>query len=624
MTFEINRTELVWPGKYDDEGNLNVSPRVNLPFQAVERVKETRATREARKTKVATLFDVWEGADEGESFDDGWRNKLIWGDNKLIMESLLDQFAGKVDLIYIDPPFDVGYDFSLQIQVGDSSVEKIPSIIEMAAYRDTWGSGSSGFLEMIYPRLELARDLLSEQGSLYVHVDYRVSSYLKLMLDEIFGTEAFRGWIVWQMGTGAKGRKQWSNQHNDILCYSKGSEFVFDTDSPELREPFADLSTSMHFNKVDDDGRKYRERIVNGKSYIYYADEGKLVGSVWTDISSMAANSPILTESVGYPTQKPEKLLSRVISASSKPGDLVADLFCGSGTTLAVAEKLNRRWIGADLGRFAIHTTRKRLLEIEGCKPFDILNLGKYERQFWSNVEFGEDLDGNGRIDLLEYISFILKLYGASPLTGSQFLHGKFEKAFVHVGSVSSPITISEVEDALNECVGISGKELHILGWEWEMGLIDTLTEYAKSKGVKLVARQIPREVMEAEAVRKEQVSFYELAYLNVSFNEEKNSLSRTCELTDFMIPNPELIPDEVREKITKFSDYVDYWAVDWDFQNDTFMPGWMDYRTKQDRSLKLQTDTHTFASPGTYKVMIKVVDIFGNDTSKVVEVKVS
>jgi hypothetical protein len=264
------------------------------------------------------------------------------------------------------------------------------------------------------------------------------------------------------------------------------------------------------------------------------------------------------------------------------------------------------------------------MLEIAECKPFDMLNLGKYERQFWSNVEFGDDLDGDGRIDLLEYISFILKLYGATPLTGSQFLHGKCQKAFVHVGSVSSPITISEVEDALGECVGMSGKELHILGWEWEMGLIDTLTDYAKSKGVKLVARQIPREVMEAEAARKEQVSFYELAYLNASFKEDKNPLSRSCELTDFMIPNPELIPDEVREKITKFSDYVDYWAVDWDFQNDTFMPGWMDYRTKQDRSLKLQTDTHTFAAPGTYKVMIKVVDIFGNDTSKVVEVKVS
>ena len=390
-----------------------------------------------------------------------------------------------------------------------------------------------------------------------------------------------------------------------------------------MREPFAELSSQMHFNKTDQEGRKYRERIVNGKSYIYYADDGKLVGSVWTDISSMAANSPILNESVGYPTQKPEKLLNRIIKASSNPGDLIADFFAGSGTTLAVAEKLGRNWIGADLGRFSIHTCRKRLLEIENCRPFEILNLGNYERQYWSNISFGEDFDGDGRVNLFEYIAFILKLYGATALSGGTHLHGKYKSAFVHVGSVSSPVTIQEIEDCIEESVALEGKELHILGWEWEMGLIDTLTDFAKKKGIRLVALQIPREVMEAEAARKGQVKFFELSYLEVEIQSSQTINGYICELIDFVIPNPELVPAEVRNRITAWSDFVDYWAIDWDFRNDTFIPKWMDYRTKSNRDLFLISSENVYPAKGEYKVMVKVVDIFGNDTTKIIVLKV-
>jgi DNA modification methylase len=623
MAFEINKTELVWPGKYDAEGNLVQAPRVSLPFQVIERVNETRATREAKKAEGLTLFDVWDGANEGITFEDGWRNKLIWGENSAVMGSLLEQFSGKIDLIYIDPPFDVGADFSIDVELGGEEVGKQPSTMEMIAYRDTWGKGDNSFISMISSRLRIMRDLLSPTGSIYVHVDYRTTSYIKILLDEIFGQSNFRGWLVWQIGTGAKGRKQWSNQHNDILCYSVGEEFKFNFDDPELREPFAELSSTMHFNKVDKGGRRYRERIVNGKSYIYYADEGKLVGSVWTDISSMAANSPILNESVGYPTQKPEKLLSRIIKASSSPGDLVADFFCGSGTTLAVAEKLGRRWIGADMGRYSVHTTRKRLLEIDKCKPFEVLNLGKYERQYWSSSHFGEDLDGDGQVNLLEYLVFVLKLYGSEALSGSVNLHGRKGNAYVHVGSVSSPVTINEIELAVNECKELGGSEVHILGWEWEMGLHDPITGRAKQMGIKLVLRQIPREIMESEAARKGQVKFFELAYLQAEIPVTKKKGEYVCTLTDFSTPNLDLIPEEVREKVKKWSDYVDYWAVDWNYQNDTFNHGFVTYRTKQDRSLALKSDPHNFDTPGKYQVMIKVIDIFGNDTSKIIEVTV-
>jgi len=622
MPFEINKTELVWPGKYDEEGNLVQPPRVSLPFQVIERVNETRATREAKKAEGLTLFNVWDGSNEGSSFEDGWRNKLIWGDNALVMSSLLANFAGKIDLIYIDPPFEVGADFSLDVEIGGEELEKAPSTMEIVAYRDTWGDGPNSFNSMIASRLWLMRELLSDSGAIYVHVDYRTSSFVKLILDEVFGSENLRGWLVWQIGTGAKGRAQWSNQHNDIFCYSKGPIFTFNHDDPELREPFAEMSSAMHFNKVDKDGRRYRERVVNGKSYIYYADQGKLVGSVWTDISSMAANSPILGESVGYPTQKPEKLLSRIIKASSQPNDLVADFFCGSGTTLAVAEKLGRRWIGADLGRFAIHVTRKRLLEIDKCKPFEILNLGSYERQFWSTSNFGQDLDSDGKVNLLEYIAFILKLYGGEPIAGSTYLHGRKGDAYVYVGAVSNPVTIADIEQAVNECKNMKGTAVHVLGWEWEMGLHDPIVGEARKLGVKLTLKQIPREVMEAEAVRKGQIKFFDLAYLDVKL-QQKSNCEVVCVLTDFSTPNTDLIPDEVRENIKKWSDYVDYWAVDWDFQNDTFNHGFVTYRTRQDRTLALKSDPHTYPKAGTYKVMIKVIDIFGNDTSKLVELKV-
>lgn len=383
--FSTIRTELIWEGKYDVYGNrreVDIAGAA-MPLQKIETVDEPRSRAEVQ----GTLFDPL------TAHRDDFRNMLIWGDNKLVMASLLKDFKGKIDLIYIDPPFDVGADFTMNVPIGDGkdAVGKDQSTLEMVAYRDMWGRGTDSYVNLLYERISIIRDLLTSDGSIYLHCDYRVSSFLKIILDDLFGKENNRGWLIWQIGTGAKSRQQWSNQHNDILCYSKSSIFKFNHMHQELREPFNDISMAMHFTKTDKDGRKFRERIVNGKSYIYYADEGRLVGSVWTDIPSMAANSPILGESLGYPTQKPEKLLRRIIQASSNEGDLVADFFCGSGTTGAVAERLGRRWIMADLGRFAIHTSRKRLIELQRqlhaehqpYRSFDVYNLGRYERQWW-------------------------------------------------------------------------------------------------------------------------------------------------------------------------------------------------------------------------------------------------
>ena len=201
-------------------------------------------------------------------------------------------------------------------------------------------------------------------------------------------------------------------------------------------------------------------------------------------------------------------------------------------------------------------------------------------------------------------------------------LHGKMGKAMIHIGAVDAPVTISEIDSATEECIRLKQKELHVLGWEWEMGLQDLVVQEARSKGVKLSLLQIPREVMEQQATDKGDIRFFELAYLDAAIRKPKK---RTVQATlkDFVIPNAELIPDAVRSKVGKWSDYIDYWAVDWDFRNDTFMQGWVAYRTRKDRSLPLTSDPHTYEKRGKYRILVKVIDIFGNDTSQVFEVEV-
>jgi len=280
------------------------------------------------------------------------------------------------------------------------------------------------------------------------------------------------------------------------------------------------------------------------------------------------------------------------------------------------------RWIGIDISRWSVHLTRKRLHDEENCNPFDVLNLGKYERQYWQGVTFASNGKNVTEQALYEYLAFILKLYGAQPVTGMAHVHGKKGKAMIHIGAVDAPVTITEIDAAVTECGLLKQNELHILGWEWEMGLYDLMVEAAKKKGVKLLLLQIPREVMEQQAAAKGDVRFFELAYLEADIQQPKK-LSVKVTLKDFVIPNTELIPEEVRSKVKKWSDYIDYWAVDWDFQNDTFMQGWVAYRTRKERQLPLESDQHTYEKPGKYRILVKVIDIFGNDTSQAFDVEV-
>jgi len=604
------RVELVWPGKFAEDGALREPPRVSLPFQVIERIHESRASREARRGGLqGGLFETWQGR-EGDTFELGWKNKLIWGDNLLVMSSLLEKFAGKIDLIYIDPPFATGADFSFTAQIGESGeqVVKESSVIEEKAYRDTWGRGLGSYLTMVYDRLVLMRELLSDNGSIYVHCDWRVNSCMRLVLDEVFGPDNFQREIIWRIGwlSGYKtSANNWIRNHDNIYYYTKNRDaFIFNKEYIPYPEDY-----------VRRDGAKPK-----GKGYPLEDTWNCNELDVLNSIQIMSFSS----EKTGYATQKNEALLERIIKASSNEGSLVADFFCGSGTTAAVAEKLGRRWIACDLGRYAVHTTRKRMLGIENCRPFEVLNLGKYERQYWQGVTFGESR-GKPPTEqtIYDYLAFILKLYGAEPISGTTHLHGKKGRALVHIGAVDAYVTITQATDALEECLRLKQKELHILGWEWEMGMNDLMVVEANRRGVKLSLLQIPREVMEQQAVERDDVRFFELAWLEAKI-EQPGQREAQVSLSEFVIPNTELIPAEIRGKVSQWSDYIDYWAVDWNFRNDTFMQGWVAYRTRKERKLPLQSEPHSYGQPGSYRILVKVIDIFGNDTTRAFDVEVA
>ena len=529
------------------------------------------------------------------------------------MGSLLEKFAGKIDLIYIDPPFATGADFSFAAPIGDTGQEvtKDASSVEEKAYRDTWGAGIDSYLAMMWDRLRLLRSLLSPDGSLFLHCDWHVGHHLRACADDVFGAENFLNEIVWYYYNKFQGNvNRFASNHDVIFWYRKSEAYQFERQVEKRAEgPVKQLV------RVWD---KEKRAIVNKKGpdgkVMYRETNERTVDDVWRISMLQPADR---TENCGFPTQKPEALLSRIIQAASREGDLVADFFCGSGTAPAVAEKLGRRWIACDLGRWGVHVTRKRLLGIQDCKPFDVLNLGKYERQYWQGVTFGETKDKPlAEQALYEYLAFILKLYGAQPVAGMAHLHGKQGKAMIHIGAVDAPVTIAEIDASVDECGKLKQGELHVLGWEWEMGLYDLMVEAAKKRGVKLLLLQIPREVMEQQAAAKGDVRFFELAYLEAKIEKPKERAVQVA-LKDFVIPNTELIPEDVRSKVKKWSDYIDYWAVDWDFQDDTFMQGWVAYRTRKERKLELVSDVHAYDKPGKYRILVKVIDIFGNDTSQ-------
>jgi adenine-specific DNA-methyltransferase len=573
---EITKTELVWPGKYSEDGQLARAPRVNLPFQVVESFNLPRSAAAQ------------------------WRNQLICGDNLLVMGSLLKKFAGKINLIYIDPPFATGADFFFSSAFG-----------EERAYRDTWKVGLGSYLTMMTERLRLIRELLSPSGSLFLHCDWHVGHLLRATADEVFGAENFLNEIVWYYYNKFQGNvKRFASNHDVVFWYRKGPAYQFNRQLEKRSE-----GKVKQLVRLWD---KERGSIVNAKGadgkVMYRETDERSVDDVWRISMLQPADR---TENCGFPTQKPEALLQRIVQAASSEGDLVADFFCGSGTMLSVAEKLHRRWIGCDLGRWGIHATRKRLLSIKECSPFELLNQGMHERQYWQAKTFKRT--DQSRVD---YIAFLLKIYGAQPAAGLTHIHGKKNEAFVVVGSADVPLSGCEMEAAVDECAQLKQRALHILSWDWETGLCDRMAERARQQGIELLFLQIPREVMEPQAVAEGELRFFPLARVEAELEQAADLTVRVI-LRDFVIPNAESISEDVRRRVKTWPDYIDYWAVDWDFQNSAFVQGWGAYRTRKDRTLPLISGSHAYEEGTKHRILVRVVDIFGNDTSRAFDLEV-
>jgi adenine-specific DNA-methyltransferase len=588
---DYDRVELVWPGKRTEV------ERVRLPFQTIERVNDVRgsAASGAQGGLLTSASQLPEG------WPEGWRNRLIWGDNKYVLTSLLDEFAGKVDLIYIDPPFETGTSFAIETQVGDLDVEKMPSAIEEVAYRDTLGE--SAYLQTLLERLTILRELLQPRGTIFLHLDWRMAHMARTLLDEVFGRDRFINEIIWAYKSMNTVRRFFPRKHDSIFWYGRGDNWTFNWDSPEVQ---IERTNQTYF--TDDDGRHYW--LKNGKRY-YLKTTGKIPEDYWTDITSLHGPNQ---EQVGFRTQKPIGLLNRVIAAASNPGDLVLDAYVGSGTTAVSAEQLGRRWIAADIGRFGIQTARKRLLELPGCRPFDVLNLGRYERRYWQGLNASETV--------WEYYRFILDLYQAQSISGFTQLHGQKASRFVHIGATDAPVTLDEVARTLDECAANGLRAVDILGWEWEMGLNPAgKDDLARKHGVDVRLIHIPREVMDSRAVDAGDVHFFELSVASVS--AEPSGREASVVLDDFLPAIDEYMRRKVGDKATKWSDWIDYWSVDFEHDGETYINQWQSYRTRKDPKLALRSAPHVYAAAGTYRIVVKVIDIFGNDTTQHLDVTV-
>lgn len=657
-------TELIWDGKYKD-GKKQGPVRIALPFQTIETVNES--TQDRRRN--LELF--------ASGRDSEWRNRLIWGDKKYVLPSLLPEFAGKVNLIYIDPPFDTGADFSFTATIPEhpdgresESIEftKEPSLIEQKAYRDTWGRGLDSYLDWFYECAVLLRELLSEDGSLYVHTDWHVGDYVKVILDEVYGADRCLNEIRWKRIYSHSDANRFGIVDDTLLFYSKTDRYTF----TKQYRPHSESYLKSHYGQIDERGRTFRlvtlsgagpgpsrrfgEKLIappKGRHWAWSQDridkglesgkivfaatgqpnikqylddtQGTVIQTIWDDIQPV---NPISSELTGYPTQKPESLLQRIIGASSKENDLVLDCFVGSGTTAVVSEKTNRRWIACDLGRFGIHTTRKRLLDIPNVRPFVVQNLGKYERQAWQVAEF----PANGKDHLEEqreresaYRKFILDLYHATPISGHAWLHGTKSGRMVHVAAVDAPVTQADVKTIAREAWKAIGAgmdsptkaSVDILGWEFALEVNELAKNVAAESRVDVSFKKIPREVLDKKAIEQGDVRFFELGALSVGVKQKSRDVN--LKLADFIIPTDD-IPEEARKAIKHWSQLVDYWAVDWDYKNDTFHNQWQAYRTRKEPKIELETK-YEYKEPGKYQVVVKVIDILGNDTTKTLEV---
>lgn len=596
-------------------------------------------------------------------------NRLVYGDNLLTMQALLagdpqtglPSLRGKVDLIYIDPPFDSKADYRTPITLPNANLEQKPTVIEQFAYADTWEEGTISYLKMIYPRLMLMKELLSKKGSIYVHIDWHIGAYVKIILDDIFEKDNFRNEIIWKRGT-VKGAKavgnQYARNHDMILYYSRSNDYVYHTQYL----PYTEEYIKQRYTKDDNDGRgPYTDQAIgtrseeslkelekdnrifvtsNGKRRVkYYLSEAKGIAldDSWNDISEV---NSMAKENVGYATQKPEPLLERIIKASSNKGDLVCDFFGGSGTTAAVAEKLGRRWITCDIGKPAALVMRKRFIDQE-VNPFLYQSIGDYQKEAFHN---------NKKLRRVGDLSqVVLGLFGALPFTPEQvsdrnFGYIKGTRTLVMVDSpnrLTTAATVRRAVEAKASLLGGDWDKVIVLGWNFAFDISQAIEKYKNSNVEVLV---IPPDLLDKlskkgfkKLIADKTVRFSSLQYLVVNPVEVKTNESGEDELSislnNYVLLSPDNIPLDDKDKLKLQQvmeqdplSLVEYWSIDPDYDGETFRSTWQDYRENVDNDSDplhcVYSTRIKMPHKDERKVCVKAVDVFGFESQVILDVK--
>jgi site-specific DNA-methyltransferase (adenine-specific)/adenine-specific DNA-methyltransferase len=555
-----------------------------------------------------------------------WMNRLIYGDNLLTMQALLagdeanglPSMRGKIDLIYIDPPFDSKADYRTKIFLPGIDIEQKPTIIEQFAYADTWKDGTVSYLKMLYPRLALMRELLSDKGSIYIHIDWHVGHYVKILLDDIFGKNNFRNEIIWCYTAASNTESDFPKKHDTIFRYSKGNDYVFNKE--DIRIPYAESSLSRaNRNVVGRPGMNFEEIILN--------ENGKVPEDWWVDIQR-AARYP--GENVGYTTQKSKKLLERIIKVSSNESDIVADFFAGSGTTGVVAEKLGRRWIMSDLGKPACMIMRKRLIDQE-VKPFLYQSIGDYQKESFESSKLFRRLGDLSRV--------VLQLYGAIPFadeqnSGRNLGQIKNERVLVMVDSpnkLTGLSTLRKAQELRNSFMGGWDKVV-VLGWNFSYDITESIQLLGDKKLEVLV---IPPDLIDKlkskanfkDLMENKKIRFSSLQYLTIKpikVEDDKDDLEKiTIELDQYCLLSPDNIPldDKDKEKLKELLSkdplsLIEYWSIDPDYDEKVFRSKWQDYRENESNDKDpyhiVKNITLTVPKKTDRVICIKAVDVFG------------
>lgn len=582
--------------------------------------------------QVPNIPNAFNAALDGGS----WMNRLVYGDNLLTMQALLagdpqtglPSLRGKVDLIYIDPPFDSKADYRTKVVLPGLNLQQKPTVIEQFAYADTWEEGTISYLKMIYKRLVLMKELLSSNGCIYVHIDWHVGPYVKTILDDIFGKENFVNEIVWSYSWGIRTDSRWNRKHDTIYMYSKSAENIKFNANEVLEERQVSESTA---NRL-----KYKGALIKDGNKGRGDSELALPSDVWY----IATINGMAKERLNYATQKPEALLERIIKASSNEGDLVCDFFGGSGTTAAVAERLGRRWITCDIGKPAALVMRKRFIDQE-VNPFLYQSIGDYQKEAFHN---------NKKLRRVGDLSqVVLGLFGALPFSPEQvsdrnFGYVKGTRNLVMVDSpkrLTTAATVRRAVEAKASLLGGDWDKVIVLGWNFAFDISQAIEKYKNSNVEVLV---IPPDLLDKlskkgfkKLIADKTVRFSSLQYLVVNPVEVTVNGNGEDELdislSNYVLLSPDNIPldDKDKENLQKVMEQdplslIEYWSIDPDYDGDTFRSTWQDYRENVDNDSDplhcVYSTRIAMPHKDERKVCVKAVDVFGFESQVILDVK--